>query len=78
MEKIGDTSSAVDPLANLLKKDAEAFGSPDKVAIALEATQAPANLDILDLRDRITELAEFIRTNSRETVIPAAPELSGP
>jgi len=47
------------------------------VAIALAVAGSPPNLDVLDLQDQITKLAEFIRANAREDVVlPVAPELA--
>jgi energy-coupling factor transporter ATP-binding protein EcfA2 len=70
VERIVDKSSTVDPLANLVRADGEPFSHVDKVAVALAVCEVQANLDVLDLTDRVSELADFIREVSPETVVP--------
>lgn len=70
VERIADKSTTVDPLANLVRGDGEPFTRVDKVAVALAVCEVEANLDVLDLSDRVSELADFIREVSPETVIP--------
>jgi hypothetical protein len=72
---VSDKSDSVDPLAHLVRENGERFTSLDKVAIALVVTASDADLDVLDLRERVTQLAEFIRRSSREvTISPVDPE----
>ena len=56
VEQIADKRPTVDPLANLIRADGDAFTSVDKVAIALAATAFEPNLQILDLGERMAEL----------------------
>jgi hypothetical protein len=72
---IADKSASADPLADLVRDDGTPFPNVDKVDVALAVTEQPANLEVLDLEDRILELAAFIRANSPETIVPVAPEL---
>jgi len=43
-----------------LREDGETERNPDKVAIAKIITELPPNLDVLDLRERVTQLVDFI------------------
>jgi hypothetical protein len=72
---ISDKRSTVDPLANVSTAKGT-LGRVDKVAVALAVCAEPARLDVLDLEDRITELAAFIRETSSEpaVAIPVAAE----
>ena len=38
----------------------------DKVGVATEVCKHPANLDVLDLRDRVSHLVEFLRRANRQ------------
>lgn len=76
VRRIANTRRSVDPLAHLVRSNGKPFSRVDKVAIALEVTQSPADFGVLDLEDRITELVDFIRASSRETIVPVGPELA--
>ncbi len=49
------------PLTRLERKNRTILKSPDKVAIAMATTAEAPNLEFLDLRSRISELADFLR-----------------
>lgn len=62
---ITDPSARVDPLTCLQRQNGETLATADKVAIALAVVDQPADLDVLDLRDRIEELATFLSDPDR-------------
>lgn len=59
--RIKDPKRNLDPLTRLARKNGSFLKQTDKVAIALAVTHRPARLDVLDLEERINELAAFIR-----------------
>ena len=74
--KLSDRRSTADPLAHVTKENGELLERVDKVAVALAATATDADLQILDLKERINELVSFIRASSRElTAVPVAPDV---
>jgi hypothetical protein len=77
-ERITSKSSSVDPLANVVTGDGEPLKRVDKVAVALAVCTQPPNLDPLDLRDRVKELADFISESAREpaTALPVVADIS--
>lgn len=71
VERLTDKSSAVDPLLQLRRADGQPFKSLDKVAIALAACEHAADLTVLDLKARISDLATFIRDAAAEAAAGA-------
>lgn len=66
VDRIRSPAKNRDPLARLERRNRSVLQSPDKVAIAMAATEASASLDVFDLRDRISELARFLRGASED------------
>jgi AAA domain, putative AbiEii toxin, Type IV TA system len=75
-DRITDKNGTVDPLANVVSEDGKAVKRIDKVAVALAVCAQPPDLGVLDLKDRIAELAAFVRESTREppTAIPIVAE----
>jgi hypothetical protein len=61
VETIDSPAKNRDPLTRFKKKNGSKLKRVDKVAVALEVVSRGAELDVLDLRAQVTELAEFIR-----------------
>jgi hypothetical protein len=70
VDTLAAQGATVDPLAGVVKGDGQPLRHADKVAIALAVCARPANLDVLDLRNRVTELAGFIREAPGERLTP--------
>jgi hypothetical protein len=69
--EITDKRSTVDPLAKVVTANGDALKRIDKVAVALAVSAESANLDVLDLRERMRELAEFIHESAQEPATAA-------
>lgn len=61
VETIESPAKNRNPLANLKRKNGSRMKRVDKVAVALEVVHLGSELDVLDLRARVAELARFIR-----------------
>jgi hypothetical protein len=72
VERLDDVTSTHDPLANVVRDDGRPVTQLDKVAIALGVCTHPADLDVLDLRERVTEVVRFIHESPSEPVTPIA------
>jgi hypothetical protein len=67
--RIAEKSSKVSPFINLVRDDGEPFRRVDKVGVALAVCAGGTDLDVLDLRNRVVEIADFIRDSRREPAI---------
>jgi hypothetical protein len=70
------TGESKDPLGAVTRADGQPLTRLDKVAIALAVCDEPANLDVMDLKDRVAELAEFIRQTPNDSVVPDVTEVA--
>jgi hypothetical protein len=71
------TSTDQDPLKRFVRDDGKPATRLDKVTIALEVCKQPANLDVMDLRQRVAEVARFIRETPDPVVPPLAAAVPG-
>jgi hypothetical protein len=60
--KLHEPAKNRDPLLRLRRRNGSELKKTDKVAIAMTVSEQSPNLDVLDLRQRIAELVEFLRS----------------